>query len=72
MLYDFEMDGDHFLQPHVDANVLENYILLEEKIAVAEKQSPRMLLAQKQAQIQQLTVRIEEQNLLVEKLQANV
>ena len=59
-----------FLQPTVSADVLERYIALEEKIAAAEKDSPAMLLQQKQEQIQQLSIRIEEQKELVDQLSA--
>ena len=55
-------------QPTVSADVLETYIALEEKIAEAEKDSPAMLLQQKQEQIQQLSIRIEEQRELVDQL----
>ena len=55
-------------QPTVSADVLEKYIALEEQIAEAEKDSPAMLLQQKQEQIQQLSIRIEEQHELVDQL----
>merc|ERR1712001_259986 len=55
-------------QPTVSADVLEKYIALEEQIAEAEKDSPAMLLQQKQEQIQQLSIRIEEQRELVDQL----
>ena len=57
-------------QPTVSADVLEKYIALEEQIAEAEKDSPAMLLQQKQEQIQQLSIRIEEQHELVDQLTA--
>ena len=50
--------------------MLEKYIALEEQIAEAEKDSPAMLLQQKQEQIQQLSIRIEEQHELVDQLTA--
>jgi len=56
--------------PTVSADVLEKYIALEEQIAEAEKDSPAMLLQQKQEQIQQLSIRIEEQHELVDQLTA--
>ena len=59
-----------FFQPTVSADVLEKYIALEEQIAEAEKDSPAMLLQQKQEQIQQLSIRIEEQHELVDQLTA--
>ena len=59
-----------YFQPTVSADVLEKYIALEEQIAEAEKDSPAMLLQQKQEQIQQLSIRIEEQHELVDQLTA--
>ena len=49
-------------------DVLERYIELEEKITGAEKDTPGMVLQQKTEQLKQLTARIEDQSLLVEKL----
>ena len=56
------------LQPTVSADVLERYIELEEKIAEKEKNTPAMVLQQKTEQLQQLTLRIDEQSQLVHEL----
>jgi len=63
-------NGQTNIDPTVSADVLEKYIALEEQIAEAEKDSPAMLLQQKQEQIQQLSIRIEEQHELVDQLTA--
>ena len=55
-------------QPTVSPDVLERYIELEEKISASEKDTPAMLLEQKNEQLKQLTIRISEQTKLVEQL----
>jgi hypothetical protein len=54
----------------VTEDVLERYIQLEEEIALAEKNSPSMVLQQKRSQVQQLQRRIMEQQDLVNALEA--
>ena len=54
----------------VTEDVLERYIQLEEEIAVAEKNSPSMVLQQKRSQVMQLAKRIAEQQQLVKALEA--
>ena len=54
----------------VTEDVLERYIQLEEEIALAEKNSPSMVLQQKRSQIQQLQRRIMEQQDLVNTLES--
>ena len=58
------------MQPTVSPDVLERYIELEEKISQAEKDTPAMVLDQKNEQLKQLTVRISEQSQLVEQLKS--
>ena len=58
------------LQPTVSPDVLERYIELEEKISASEKDTPAMVLEQKNEQLKQLTIRISEQTKLVEQLKA--
>ena len=58
------------LQPTVSPDVLERYIELEEKISTSEKDTPAMVLEQKNEQLKQLTIRISEQTKLVEQLKA--
>ena len=57
-----------YLQPTVSPDVLERYIALEEFITEAEKNAPGMVLQQKTEQLQQLNIRIKEQNQLVQQL----
>ena len=59
-----------FHQMAVTEDVLERYIQLEEEIAVAEKNSPSMVLQQKRSQVMQLAKRIAEQQQLVKALEA--
>jgi len=54
----------------VTEDMLERYIQLEEEIALAEKNSPSMVLQQKRSQVQQLARRIAEQQELVKALEA--
>lgn len=56
--------------PTVSPDVLERYIELEEKISTSEKDTPAMVLEQKNEQLKQLTIRISEQTKLVEQLKA--
>jgi len=56
--------------PTVSPDVLERYIELEEKISASEKDTPAMVLEQKNEQLKQLTIRISEQTKLVEQLKA--
>ena len=58
------------LQTMVTEDMLERYIQLEEEIALAEKNSPSMVLQQKRSQVQQLARRIAEQQELVKALEA--
>ena len=48
--------------------VLERYLALEKEIAQAEKESPKMVLDHKQTQITQLTTKIIEQEIQLDKL----
>ncbi len=54
----------------VTEDMLERYIQLEEEIALAEKNSPSMVLQQKRTQVNQLARRIMEQQELVKALEA--
>eukprot|EP00093_Oithona_nana_P004899 04899.XXX_84641_87361_1 [CDS] Oithona nana genome sequencing. len=58
------------IDPTVSPDVLERYIELEEKISTSEKDTPAMVLEQKNEQLKQLTIRISEQTKLVEQLKA--
>jgi len=58
------------IDPTVSPDVLERYIELEEKISASEKDTPAMVLEQKNEQLKQLTIRISEQTKLVEQLKA--
>ncbi len=60
----------YFFQTMVTEDMLERYIQLEEEIALAEKNSPSMVLQQKRSQVQQLARRIAEQQELVKALEA--
>ena len=67
----FYAQGDPCVfQAMVTEDVLERYIQLEEEIALAEKNSPSMVLQQKRSQVQQLQRRIMEQQELVNALEA--
>lgn len=64
-----ELQGRN-IDPTVSPDVLERYIELEEKISASEKDTPAMVLEQKNEQLKQLTIRISEQTKLVEQLKA--
>ena len=49
--------------------VLERYLALEDEIAQAEQNSPKIALDQKKGQVETLRAKITEQQVLVEKLE---
>ena len=49
--------------------VLERYLALEDEIAQAEQDSPKIALDQKKGQVETLRAKITEQQVLVEKLE---
>ena len=53
----------------VGQQVLERYLALEDEIAQAEQNSPKMALDQKKSQVETLRAKITEQQVLVEKLE---
>ena len=49
--------------------VLERYLALEDEIAQAEQNSPKIALDQKKGQVETLRAKITEQQVLIEKLE---
>ena len=58
-----------FQKAEVGQQVLERYLALEDEIAQAEQNSPKMALDQKKSQVETLRAKITEQQVLVEKLE---
>ena len=66
---DFFYPESPLQKQEVGQAVLERYLALEDEIAQAEQNSPKIALDQKKGQVETLRAKITEQQVLVEKLE---